>query len=184
MATAFTHALVGGLLAGAAPERLPRARLVLAGALLAVLPDLDVVAFRIDIPYGHPLGHRGVSHSLLFAAGLGALGAAAVMGARVRTRDGLVAAALLALATASHGFLDAFTDAGRGVGFLIPLSDARFFFPWRPLATSPVSVEAFFQGRALPILWNEMVWVWLPALALAALASLARRRRAGSARRP
>ena len=184
MATAFTHALVGGLLGGAAPERLPRTRLVLVGALLAVLPDLDVVAFRLDIPYGHPLGHRGASHSLLFAACAGVLGAVAVMGARVRSRDGLMVAVLLALATASHGFLDAFTDAGRGVGFWIPLSDARYFFPWRPLATSPVSVQAFFEGPALLILWNEMVWVWLPVLALAALAALARRRRAGSARGP
>ena len=66
----------------------------------------------------------------------------------------------------------------RGVGFLIPLSQARFFFPWRPLATSPIGVEAFFQGSALGILWNEMKWVWLPVLSLTALWALARQRSA------
>ncbi len=179
MATVFTHALVAGVLAGAAPERLPRGRLAAAGALLAVLPDLDVVAFSLGLPYGHPLGHRGFSHSLSFAAAAGGLTAIVVLGARVRSRDGLLVAVLLALATASHGILDAFSDAGRGVGFFIPLSQTRYFFPWRPLATSPIGIEAFIQGRAFPILWNEMRWVLLPVLSLAALAALARGRRSG-----
>jgi len=179
MATAFTHALVGGLVGGSVPDPLPRRRLIAAGALLAVLPDLDVAAFALGIPYEHPLGHRGLSHSLLFAAFAGGLTALALLGDRIRSRDGLIAASLLTLAAASHGLLDAFTDAGRGVGFFIPLSDARFFFPWRPLATSPIGIEAFFGGSALPILWNEMRWVWLPLLALAALAGLARTKRQG-----
>lgn len=177
MATAFTHALVGGLLASGAPAPLPRGRLVAAGALLAVLPDLDVVAFELDIPYGHPLGHRGWSHSLLFAALVGGLGALLLLGAGARSRQGLAAASLLALAAASHGVLDAFTDAGRGVGFLIPLSDARFFFPWRPLTTSPIGVDAFFRGEALPILWNEVRWVWLPVLLVATAVAASRTRR-------
>lgn len=153
--------------------------MVATGALLAVLPDLDVVAFALGIPYEHPLGHRGISHSLLFAAIAGSLGAAAVLGARVRSREGLAVALVLMLATASHGVLDAFTDAGRGVGFFIPLSDARIFFPWRPLETSPVSLEAFFARGAGAIVWNEMQWVWLPVLSLAAILALARSRRTG-----
>lgn len=176
MATAFTHALVGCALGGAAPSRLPRKRLAMAGALLAVLPDLDVVAFALGIPYGNPLGHRGFTHSIAFAAAAGGLTAFAVLGSRVRSRDGLVVAGILALAGASHGFLDAFTDAGRGVGFWIPFDDTRYFFPWRPLATSPIGVEAFFQGRSLGILWDEMQWVWLPVLSLTALVARVRRR--------
>ena len=35
--------------------------------IVAILPDADVIAFSLDIPYSHPLGHRGFSHSLLFA---------------------------------------------------------------------------------------------------------------------
>jgi inner membrane protein len=178
VATAFTHVLVGGLLGGAAPEALPRARLAVAGALLAAAPDLDVVAFQLGIPYEHPLGHRGFTHSLLFAALVGPLTAGVLLRGRLRSREGWIAAALLTAAMASHGLLDAFTDAGRGVGFWIPLSDARFFFPWQPLATSPIGVEAFFRFGGLAILWNEIRWVWLPVLSAAALFSLLRRREA------
>jgi inner membrane protein len=52
----------------------PTGRLALVLVTLAVLPDLDVLGFHAGIPYEHPLGHRGLSHSLLFAlvVGLGA----------------------------------------------------------------------------------------------------------------
>ena len=65
-------------------------------------------------------------------------------------------------ATASHGVLDAFTDAGLGVGFFVPFDDACYFFPWRPIATSPLSIGAFFNGPALRILSNELLWRGLP----------------------
>jgi inner membrane protein len=32
-----------------------------------MLPDLDVVTFKLGIPYASPWGHRGISHSLLLA---------------------------------------------------------------------------------------------------------------------
>jgi membrane-bound metal-dependent hydrolase YbcI (DUF457 family) len=38
------------------------------GALCAVVPDLDVIGFRLGIHYGDFWGHRGFTHSLLFAA--------------------------------------------------------------------------------------------------------------------
>ena len=159
-----------------APRALSRGALALVLGALAVLPDVDVVAFRLGIPYEHPLGHRGFTHSLLFAVAAGAVGAWVVLGRRVRSRDGLGAVAILTLAAASHSFLDAFTDAGLGVGLFIPLSDARIFFPWRPLSTSPIGVDAFFSGPALAILWNEMLWVWLPVLCLALAVRLRRLR--------
>lgn len=91
-------------------------------------------------------------------------------------------AALLALATATHGVLDAATDAGLGVGLLSPFDDRRYFWPWRPLATSPIGLGAFFEARSLAILWNELLWVWLPAAAaLAVLHARRRARAAGSA---
>ena len=43
--------------------------------LAARLPDFDVVAFKLGIAYHDAFGHRGFSHSLLFAAILGALAA-------------------------------------------------------------------------------------------------------------
>ena len=177
MATAFTHALVGVALTPALPASVPRLRAALLLAGLSVLPDADVLAFAADISYGHPLGHRGFTHSLLFAAGLG-FGVAWLAFRRPPrlTRDWWRLAALLALATASHGVLDALTDAGRGVGFLIPLDDRRFFFPWRPLQASPIGIQAFFSGPAREILWDEVRWVWLPVLGVLAIRGLIVRR--------
>ncbi|MDJ0853235.1 MAG: metal-dependent hydrolase [Myxococcota bacterium] len=163
MATVFTHALVGASIAATGPTSSSRARLALAGALLAAAPDLDVVAFRLGIPYEHPLGHRGVSHSLAFAVVAAAL-VAPLLASRRSAEEILRVTAVLALATASHAFLDALTDGGLGVGLLIPLSDARLFLPWRPLSVSPIGVSAFFRGPGLSILRNEILIVWLPTL--------------------
>jgi inner membrane protein len=130
--------------------------------VLAVLPDIDVVAFRLGIPYEHSLGHRGFTHSLAFAV-LAGVGAACLFPRpRVFSRSGWQLAALFSIAAASHGVLDAFTDAGLGVGFFVPFESTRYFFPWRPLLTSPIGVDAFFDGPVLRILANELVWVWLP----------------------
>lgn len=163
MATAFTHAFVATALGSARPRGLPAVKVALVLSALAVLPDVDVLAFRFGIPYEHPLGHRGLTHSLAFAAALGWSTAMVVFREVPRfTRAWWVLALLAFLACALHGVLDAFTDAGRGVGFFIPFDDTRYFFPFRPLETSPVSPMAFFRGRALEILANEIIWVWLP----------------------
>jgi inner membrane protein len=173
MPSAITHALVGAALAAAAPRELPRVRLALTLALLSALPDLDVIGLRLGIPYEHALGHRGITHSLAFAA----LAGAAVGSALFRGRGRAAAVALSILAIASHGFLDAFTDAGLGIGFFLPFDPERFFFAFRPLRTSPLSVSAFFSGRGLEILRNELLWIWLPLLVALGLCALLRRGR-------
>ena len=94
------------------------------------------------------------------------------------TREWWQAGVLLSLCTASHGVLDALTDAGRGIAFFLPFDSDRYFFPWRPLATSPLSISRFFSGPALEILWNELLWVWLPLGSLATAVRAARHRRA------
>jgi len=40
----------------------------MAGVACSVMPDLDVIGFRFGIRYGDFWGHRGFTHSLLFAA--------------------------------------------------------------------------------------------------------------------
>ena len=47
-------------------------RALLLGVLCAVLPDIDVVGFGYGIQYGDLWGHRGLTHSLVFAALLAA----------------------------------------------------------------------------------------------------------------
>lgn len=181
MPTAFTHAFVGGTLAGLAPSSVPRARAVACLALLAAAPDLDVLAFGLGIPYAHPLGHRGLTHSLPFAVGAGLAAAALIFPQALRDRRAFWRmASVTAAAIASHGLLDAFTDAGLGIGFWLPFSNERYFFPLRPLTTSSLGVGAFFSGRAVAILANEILWIWLPVLAGLAALALGRRMRPGA----
>jgi inner membrane protein len=83
-------------------------------------------------------------------------------------------AGLLALATASHGLLDALTDGGLGVGFWLPFHNARSFLPWRPIPVSPLGLEAFFGARGGAILAAEARWIWCPVLVLAGALALLR----------
>ena len=164
MPSAFTHAIVGASAAQMLPASVPKPRTALLLAALAVAPDLDVLAFGFGIPYGHMFGHRGFSHSLVCAALLAAPVAFLVCRwADNKGRATLLRIWLIAFAVvASHGFLDAATDAGRGIGFLITFSDHRFFLPFRPIQTSSVNPTRFFSTRGLQILGCEALWVWLP----------------------
>jgi inner membrane protein len=139
------------------------------GALLAVAPDLDVFAPRVPVAYRDLVAHRGLSHSLLMAAVVSTLivmlfyrdGAWPLRAKRVWL--------FLFLAMASHGLLDALTNGGPGVAFFAPFSAKRYFLPYRPLAVSPLSIQAFLTSRGVAILLNEMKWVWAPSVGLAAV---------------
>jgi inner membrane protein len=168
----FSHAVVGSTLV-ACGLREPRARLVAIGAALAMLPDLDVFGLAIGWGLDHPLGHRGLSHSLTAAA---ALATVAVLVARGREADPRRAGTtwwvwlVLFVATASHGVLDALTNGGRGVAFLAPFSARRWHFGVQPIEVSPIGVREFFVGgRGLDVIANELLWLWLPSLVLLAM---------------
>ena len=138
-----------------------------AGIVCSMLPDADVLRFGFGVSYGDVLGHRGLTHSLLFAALLSIAVTAPLSGGRWRSSR-LRIALFLFVVTASHGVLDAFTNGGLGIAFLAPFSDQRFFFPVRPIAVSPIGT-AFFSARGWSVLQSEMLWVWLPVLGLAAV---------------
>jgi inner membrane protein len=164
MASPFSHA-VAALSIGTCfyrPQISKRAWI--AGAICSVIPDLDVIGFRYGIHYGDFWGHRGFTHSLVFAALL------ASVVALVMTRRGLtgmgrfVLFVYLFLATASHGVLDAITNGGLGVAFFSPFDNTRYFLPWRPVRVSPIGVTRFFSPRGFAILQSELLWIWLPAI--------------------
>ncbi|WP_430997528.1 metal-dependent hydrolase, partial [Klebsiella pneumoniae] len=71
----ITHAAVPLALWCAADRGRIPAWLLAAGVVAAMLPDADVLAFALHIPYADAFGHRGASHSLLFASVLAALAA-------------------------------------------------------------------------------------------------------------
>jgi len=173
VATAFTHAFSAVAIGAIAFPSMPK-RALFAGAVLAAAPDVDVVTFKLGIKYEDALGHRGATHSLLFALIVGvAIAAIWFRSDRARMRS---AALYFSIALASHGVLDALTNGGLGVGFFIPFHDARYFFPWQPIEVSPISPRRFIDGRAWPVLASEFVVVWIP-LGFAWIGALIARRR-------
>ncbi len=143
MATIFSHFLLGwGAYRCIDGGRDPRRTGPLVAGFLSMMPDLDSLAMPW-IRYDAPWGHRGMSHSLAFAAVLGTLAAIALR-RRVTFPGGVVAlAATFAVVTASHGLLDALTDGGLGIAFFAPFDDTRYFLPVQPIPVSPITVNPF-----------------------------------------
>jgi inner membrane protein len=108
--------------------------------ILSCLPDADVIAFRLGIPYHAPFGHRGAFHSVTVAAACGVLlGLAALSLHLPAWRLGITGA----LVMASHGLLDTLTDGGLGIALLWPFSTTRYFAPWRPIPVAPIGARLF-----------------------------------------
>jgi inner membrane protein len=166
MPTVFSHAVVGLAIGTTAPGHGSAGRLALASALCAVVPDLDVVGVRLGVPWGHVLGHRGITHSLSFAAVLAAVVVALAFPDRALTTRRWMLWLVLFTATASHGLLDAMTDGGSGVAFFAPFADSRYFLPWRPIPVSPIGVSWFLGARGLAIMKIEVALLWIPAFML------------------
>lgn len=158
MPTIFTHAVVPLALGLALGRNTISPRLITAGMFVAIAPDFDTVAFKLGIAYADQFGHRGASHSLLFALAVGVLGAIFAPWLRTTRWRALL---WLAFCTASHPLLDALTNGGLGVALLWPWSDTRIFAPWRPIAVSPIGA-GFFSMRGLAVLWSELLWVCAP----------------------
>lgn len=174
MATVFSHpAVVLGLSPWFRSLGVWR-RVALFGILCAVLPDADAIGFWLGVPYASVWGHRGLTHSILSAALVAAVITAGAFGAE---RSRIAIFSFLFLCGVSHGLFDAMTDGGLGVAFFAPFDRGRYFFPSRPIRVSPIGVHGFFGRRGLSILESELVWIWLPCLALGAAGIVWRRRR-------
>lgn len=127
---------------------------MLAFSVLSLLPDADVIAFKLGIPYSAPFGHRGAAHSLVAALLGGVLVAVAGRGLRLPPlRLGVFATLVLA----SHGLLDALTDGGLGVALLWPFSHARLFAPLRLLPVSPIGAR-FLSARGMTVAAVELLY--------------------------
>src|SRR3712207_4696555 len=104
MASVFTHAFFAAAMGGVYAREPVPARFWVLSAACSVLPDADVLAFWFGVPYGSMFGHRGFTHSLVFALSAG------VSVAAVFFRDAprkVSLALFFSLATASHAALDA-----------------------------------------------------------------------------
>jgi inner membrane protein len=162
VATVFTHPAVAlGLAPWFRDVRNSKA-VLFTGVLLTVLPDMDVLAFKLGIPYEHFFGHRGFTHSLFFAAVFSA--GCAWFFSRFLQKPVLRIWIFLFLCMASHGIIDAFTNGGLGIALLSPFDNGRYFSPQQPIEVSTLSVRRFFEGQGADVLISELKWIWLPCM--------------------
>lgn len=156
MASIFGHGLVAFTTAKVIDSKTSKLLLFLAIGS-SILPDLDVLAFKFGIDYLHPLGHRGFTHSILFAL----IWSGVLSFFFGKTRK-LIFMIVLFLSTISHGILDAMTTGGEGVGFFIPFENSRHFFPWRVIQVSPIGIEKFFSEWGVRVILSELQYIAIP----------------------
>ena len=147
MASIFGHGLVAYTVAKVVDSKSSKLLIFLA-IVSSILPDLDVLGFSIGIDYLHPLGHRGFTHSILFAL----LWSALLTFFFGKSRK-LIFAIVIFLSTVSHGLLDAMTSGGKGVGF---------FIPFREIKVSPIGVEKFFSEWGIRVILSEIKYIAIP----------------------
>lgn len=163
MASAFAHVAVVYAFGKTFSLSIPAWRLWSLTVLCCLLPDVDVLGLFWGIPYEHPLGHRGFTHSIAFAILVGlVVPRLASSTISYWTRPYLVSALYFSLVTMSHGILDAFTNGGLGIAFFAPFDSTRYFFPWRPIAVSPIGISQFFSEYGMGVILSELLWVGIP----------------------
>jgi inner membrane protein len=158
MASIFGHAIVGCTVSKIISNNNSKLLLVLAIAS-TILPDIDVLTFNFGIPYEAPFGHRGFTHSILFAV----LWATLLMFVFWKLNR-IIWWIVIFISTISHGILDAMTSGGRGVGFFIPFHNERYFFPFREIIVSPIGIERFFSERGIRVIFSELKYIFIPCI--------------------
>lgn len=174
MATIFTHVLLPVAFRVSVGPGVVSKRLLFMAMVATILPDADVLAFVYGIPYSDAFGHRGFTHSVVFAlaAGVLAMAAANQLGSTKR-----IAFLVIFLAMVSHALLDAFTNGGLGVALGWPFSEARYFMPWQPIEVSPIGARGFFTARGLEVIVSEIFWVIVPLAIMTACSRFIIRRK-------
>lgn len=138
MPTILTHAAVPLCLGLGLGTKVIPPRLLFAGIALAMVPDMDVLSFKLGVAYGNAFGHRGFTHSLLFAFVVPIL--CVLIGRRWLKASLTRYWLFLTVSLLSHSLLDSITTGGKGVGWLWPWSDERFFAPWQVIKVAPFAL--------------------------------------------
>ncbi len=160
MASIFTHPVVA-IAFSPWVNKLNKRKVIISGIILSIFPDIDVIAFKLGIPYEHLLGHRGITHSITFAL----LFSGAITWLIAQSSK-LAIWLYLFICMVSHGILDALTNGGLGIAFFAPFLNERYFLPIQPLQVSTLHVQHFFSEHGVTVMKSEFLYVWLPLLFL------------------
>lgn len=162
MASILSHpaAPLAMLIAGG--EKL-KSKLAIVCVFLSILPDFDVVFHFAGVPYESQWGHRGFTHSLVFAIVCGLI---CTFFFPEKKKSVFL---LTTLSTFSHPLSDMLTDGGLGVALWWPFDTTRYFFPLRPIRVSPIGIGNFIGWRGVQVLLSEFLILWVPLVSLGLL---------------
>lgn len=169
MASAFSHIAIPILVKFVCGAKTISWRLLIFAMFASVAPDLDSIAFVYGIPYESQWGHRGFTHSILFALVFAVF---STIFHRVLKANRLAVFTTSFISMLSHGVLDACTTGGLGVAFFWPMNSDRYFLPWQVIEVSPISIKSFFSKKGLTVLSSEFFYVWLPCIVVGVVAML------------
>jgi hypothetical protein len=96
--------------------------------------------FPLGIRHEGMFGHRGLSHSLVFALVVSLIVSFLALPRIPQRWTRFLLLCYFFVVTASHGILDAMTDGGLGVAFFAPFDDTRYLFPFRPIKVTADSM--------------------------------------------
>ena len=162
MASVFGHALAAIALGTAFNKKIVNRKFWTLGTICSIVPDADVITFKYGIPYESFWGHRGFTHSFLFALIIGVLFTALFYRLQLKKLSSYLLIFYFTLCTASHSILDAMTNGGLGVAFFSPWDNSRYFFQWRPIKVSPIGIDNFLSEWGIQVIMNEIVWIGIP----------------------
>lgn len=178
MATVFTHGLAALIIGKSFTAKKQSPAFWGSLIICSLLPDIDVIGLKFGIAYGDFWGHRGFTHSLVFALCVGL-----VIGLLFYRRSGIASlewwryVALYATVTASHGVFDAMTNGGLGIAFFAPFDNSRYFLPWTPVQVTRVGFYDFISLKGVRILISEGIFILTPMLAFYGIFTWQKRKR-------
>jgi inner membrane protein len=145
MATLFGHVAIASSATKIGANKFPKSLylfVLFMSALLSILPDFDVVSFKLGIAYGAEWGHRGATHSIAFGIICSLIFSLITMLMyKIRSfRILLIIFIIYTVSILSHTFLDMLTNGGLGCAVLWPFDQARYFFPVTPIPVSPIGI--------------------------------------------
>ncbi|MBT8196445.1 MAG: metal-dependent hydrolase [Bacteroidia bacterium] len=179
MASVFGHAIAAAAIGNTSGTLSKSVKFWILAIFCCCIPDADVATFKFGIPYEHPFGHRGFTHSLFFAFVLALIiKTTFYYSVSLWSKKGITILIMFFVLTASHGVLDAMTNGGRGIAFFGPFDNTRHFLPWREIVVSPMSAAKFFGEWGIRVIKSELMWIGIPSAAFMLLTSLFRKARA------
>ena len=166
MASVFGHAVAAIAIGSSLSKPFKSIKFWLICIGCAILPDLDVIGFSFGISYNSFWGHRGFSHSIVFALLMGVFFAMTFYYPLLKKeyKKLILIGFCFFLCTLSHSLLDALTTGGKGVALLSPFDNARYFFPWKVIQVSPIGVSKFFSEWGVRVIVSELKWIGIPSL--------------------